>query len=233
MFFPSHIVHSVADCAAWADRLVRSDLIAGFIATENDYTSNFTGAFRREINSRGISGLHATAFLLRPTVEQLVGADACIVFATPTHFKLGIFEAKWPRLTTHCDYWDSLQRSTQRSHFHEQIARQGQLHPRVALWEMFYLEHPYGAQPSYAPDYGSACIWYREVATADAHRNSSSIWTDRELDALLRVSCRPIETIVSDICSCDEGEPIPGNDFARPLADFGVPSKVLLIRYDG
>jgi hypothetical protein len=51
------------DCASWADRLVRTDLINGYIVSENDYTSNLTGALRREIDARRVDGLRASAGL--------------------------------------------------------------------------------------------------------------------------------------------------------------------------
>lgn len=232
MLYPSLIIHELASCAHWADRLVRADLAQGYIATENDYTSNFTGSFRREINARGIPGLRATAFVLRPTVERILGADACFIFATPVKFKLGIFEAKWPRLTSQQDSWDSLQKSTGRSHFHEQLTRQSMVVRQAAVWEMFYFEHRFGMQPPYAPEYGSACVWHRHAATEDRKRSPATAWTDAELDTLLQPSCVSIEEIVTRIVSCDEGTIIAGRDYDRPLSDFGVPSEVLLIEYD-
>jgi hypothetical protein len=49
MLFPEHIIESIEGCVEWADRLTRTDLAAGIVVTENDYTSNFTAALRREI----------------------------------------------------------------------------------------------------------------------------------------------------------------------------------------
>jgi hypothetical protein len=226
------IISAVAKCAHWADRLVRADLAAGYIATENDYTSNFTGAFRREINSRAIPGLSAKAFVLRPSVERRLGADACFIFATPTQFKLGFFEAKWPRLSIRRDSWDSLQKSTGESHFHHQLTRQAMVTSSVAVWEMIYFEHRYGAQPSYAPPFGSACVWHDAAVAADSLRNPVNTWTDAELESLMKGSCVGIEDVVSEICQCNAGRPLAGSDYARPLSDFGVPSNMLLIEYD-
>jgi hypothetical protein len=42
----------ITDSVYWADRMVRSDLVMGLIANENDYTSNLTCTIRRQINSK-------------------------------------------------------------------------------------------------------------------------------------------------------------------------------------
>ncbi|EHQ05552.1 hypothetical protein [Leptonema illini] len=143
MLASPHVIAEVADCARWADRLVRADLIHGFVVTENDYTSNFTSAFRREINSRRLPGLSAHSQVLTPSVERRTGTDGCIVFHNQSVFKVGLFEGKWPRLSTHLNYWDSIQKSGGRSHFDDQLARQAAL-SGYAIWEMFYSEEPYG-----------------------------------------------------------------------------------------
>ncbi|MBT43626.1 MAG: hypothetical protein CMF12_14035 [Idiomarina sp.] len=39
-----------------SDREIRSDLSIGMISDENDYTSNFTGTLRRNINSYSRTG---------------------------------------------------------------------------------------------------------------------------------------------------------------------------------
>jgi hypothetical protein len=101
MLYPAWIIDHVAQSVYWGDRAIRAELIEGLIATENDYTSNLTAAIRRQINSRAIPHLHATSYVLKPRVERAVGADACIVLANSSDFKLCIFEAKWPRLSTH------------------------------------------------------------------------------------------------------------------------------------
>jgi hypothetical protein len=105
MLAPPNVIYEVVGCAEWADRLVRADLIQGFVVNENDYTSNFTSALRREINSRSIPGLAAHSQVLTPTVERQTGTDGCIIFRNKTNFKIGLFEAKWPRLSTHTNCW--------------------------------------------------------------------------------------------------------------------------------
>ncbi len=139
MLAPQNIIAAIVSCAKRADRLVRSDLIRGFVVTENDYTSNFTSAFRREINSRNIPGVFAHSQVLTPSVERQTGTDACCIFHNKDYFKIGLFEAKWPRLSTHIDSWDYLQKRNKKSHFDSQLDRQNRI-SGLAIWEMFYSE---------------------------------------------------------------------------------------------
>lgn len=141
---PLNVISELANCAEWADRLVRADLMHGIVVSENDYTSNFTSALRREINSRAIPGVSAHSQVLTPRIERKTGTDGCIIFRNKSHFKVGLFEAKWPRLSTHTNCWDSMQKSTGKSHFDSQLARQHPLN-NFAVWEMFYSEESYGA----------------------------------------------------------------------------------------
>ena len=75
-----HIIDEIEGCAEWADRLVSSDLISGIVVSENDYTSNFTSALRREVNSRNLPGISAHSQVLTPRVERKTGTDGCIIF---------------------------------------------------------------------------------------------------------------------------------------------------------
>ena len=70
MLFPEEITDVITDCVAWADKLTRADLSSGVIVTENDYTSNFTAALRREVTARNIPGLKARIQVLSPSVER-------------------------------------------------------------------------------------------------------------------------------------------------------------------
>lgn len=231
MLYPHNVLQFLIQAAHWADREVRTDLQLGYIAGENDYTSNFTGTLRRKINAANMTGLQATSFVLNAALERQFGADACIVFANDTEFKIGLFEAKWPRLTTRVDYWDALQRSSGISHFDSQLARQAVLLPRFAIWEMFYMEHPFGAGPPRFPMHGSACFWSKDVQPVSAGRTQTSPWTDAELLALAPV--HDIGHIVGEICRCHVGTAIAGDDYRRALNNvIDAPATVLLIKYD-
>ena len=227
MLAPPNVIYEVVGCAEWADRLVRADLIQGFVVNENDYTSNFTSALRREINSRSIPGLAAHSQVLTPTVERRTGTDGCIIFRNRTNFKIGLFEAKWPRLSTHTNCWDSLQKSTAMSHFDSQLKRQHSF-PEPAIWEMFYSEEPYGSNPLF-PHYGSSCVWHADAFATSSTRTQTTPWTDAELTALLAASMRPIGDIVRSICECLEGQPYPVDTMQNHLRELGIKGKVLVI----
>jgi hypothetical protein len=213
---------------------VRSDLIAGLIATENDYTSNLTSALRREINSRRIPGLTATSFVLTPTLEHSFGADACVILASRSGFKICLFEAKWPRLRTRNNCWDYVQKSTGASHFHGQLDRQLMVAQSFAVWEMFYCEYPFGAQPSFMPNEGSACAWHQHAHAQSMARPSSNVpWDDAELTNLLAAHMMTIDQAISDVCECKVGKAFSGTNYLQPFLDFGVPTQLLLVKYTG
>lgn len=148
----------LAHLASLSDREVRSDLAIGAIKDENDYTSNFTSALRRNINSYSQSGLSATSFLLPHGDEREVGADAAIVLSRGNESKVAVFEAKWPRFANPGYAWDYAQTATGLSHFSDQLERQKRWQKTFAIFEMFYSEHPFGTQPSFLDPSGSACV---------------------------------------------------------------------------
>ncbi|MEL4893105.1 hypothetical protein PQU63_11185 [Xanthomonas protegens] len=227
MLAPLNVISELSNCAEWADRLVRADLMHGIVVSENDYTSNFTSALRREINSRAIPGVSAHSQVLTPRIERKTGTDGCIIFRNKSHFKVGLFEAKWPRLSTHTNCWDSLQKSTAKSHFDSQISRQHYLN-NFAVWEMFYSEEPYGANTLF-PIFGSACVWHADAFAVSSGRGQTAPWDDVELTALLGNSMRSIGDIVRDICMCNQGVPLPAEGMQDQLRELGIKGKVLVI----
>ncbi|MEG2802933.1 hypothetical protein [Stenotrophomonas sp.] len=227
MLAPHHLIAVVEECAQWADRLVRADLIRGYVVTENDYTSNFTCALRREINSRCIPGLVAHSQVLTPKVERQTGTDACIIFRNNDFFKVGLFEAKWPRLSTHANCWDSIQKSTSKSHFDSQLKRQHGI-SNAAIWEMFYSEEPFGVNPHF-PEHGSACIWHRDACAVSSARTQTMPWTDAELTALLSANMLSIGDIVRAICECTEGQRYPADAMQSHLLDLGIKGDILVV----
>jgi hypothetical protein len=232
MLFPAWITEQIAQSAYWADRAIRSELAEGLISTENDYTSNLTSTFRRNINARAIPSLHATSYVLRPTVERALGADACIVLQNTKQFKLCIFEAKWPRLSTHKDYWDSLQLSSGNSHFDEQLSRQSPRARAIATWEMFYCESPFGHQPHFIPSHVSACVWHEDaIAVSNARPMKTVPWTNLELSSMLSSSGKQIDEIIKEVCACRKGQPFSGTNYLAAFEDIGIPREILVIRY--
>lgn len=233
MLFPQTVINKIAKCAYRADRLVRADLIEKYIISENDYTSNFTSAFRREINSLAVPGLKARIQLLNGSAERSLGADACVIFENDKACKVGIFEAKWPRLSSHVDCWDSKQKATRSSHFDSQLLRQHQHLSGIAIWEMFYCEYPFRSQPSYMPDYGSACVWHYDAISFTRSRSSyPDPWRDKELQALLETSSVTIVDVIDAICNCYEGVLVAKGSEKELFGDLGLPCSALIISYD-
>ena len=215
-------------CAHWADRLARADLIEGIIVSENDYTSNFTGSLRREIHARAIPGLIARIQVLNPSAERELGVDACVILQNEREFKAGIFEAKWPRLSTHVNAWDSRQRSSDESHFHSQLKRQHAQRYYAAIWEMFYCEYPFGSQPAFMRNEGSVCVWHDDAYSYSLSRPSHlDPWTDNELRELLEVNSLSISEVFEAMCTCIQGKPLPIGGYEKAFGDAGAPHKAL------
>lgn len=230
MLAPLHIINQIADCFAWADRLTRADLIHGFIVDENDYTSNFTGAARREINARNIPQISAHSQTISQSLERAAGVDACIILANKNHYKIGLFEAKWPRASKSYK-WDYIQTSSQTSHFDSQILRQHRYAPQMAIWEMFYYEAPFQSSSHLFPSYGSACIWHEHAYNTTQARNNKNEWSTHELEhSLLSHHTNDIHTIIKDICSCYKGEVISNEvHYEDLLEEIGFSGEVLLV----
>ena len=232
MLFPSWIVDEIAKSAYWADRTIRAALARGLIAGENDYSSNLTSEFRRQINARAIPVLRATSYLLKPSEERKFGADGCIILSNTSEFKVCVFEAKWPRLNSPRDYWDSPQRSSGVSHFHEQLVKQSKVSPPFAVWEMFYCESPFGKQPAFIPYDVSSCVWHEHAfAVSQSRANYRRRWTNTELSNLLNAYGSQIDALIREVCACYKGIPFHGQNYLSAFDNFGIPSEWLLIEY--
>ena len=233
MLFPNHIIKEITDSATQADYLTRSELASGLIAHENDYTSNFIGGLRRSINGRRIPGLNARIMVLSPSEEQRLGSDAKIVLANLTHFKVCVFEAKWPRLNTPTYRWDQIQRGNH-SHFHDQLLRQSNWANTFAIWEMFYCEFNFTTQPPFMSDYGSSCVWHHNALNASKGRRSLlSPWNNLDLKSLLLNHLTTIDQVLKEACMCQKGIPEAGNDYERRLSEYSNTGHYLVIEYDG
>lgn len=241
LFTDEQIIESIADSVFWADRMVRSDLVLGLISHENDYTSNLTCTIRRQINCKlNFKELRATSLVLKQSVEREAGCDACILLsnADTQEFKVGLFEAKWPRLKTKTKAWDQwhpkgkvLPPARKVSHFSEQLRKQASLPVKFAVWEIFYCDYPFGEQPSWMVEKTSSCVWHRDAYKQDQSRSPHSRWTDKDLEALLTGRAMQIDHVVKEICLCQEGTKLSGNDYQRILADYDLPAECLLIEY--
>jgi hypothetical protein len=229
-FLNSFQLMELASFAALSDREVRSDLSKGFIKDENDYTSNFTSAFRRHINSYSQSGLSATSFLLQPCLERAAGVDAAIILSCGNQSKVAVFEAKWPRFLTSNYAWDYAQSGTGLSHFSDQLKRQKRVHKSFAIFEMFYSEHSFGAQPRFLDPNGSSCVWHDDTdAFCNQRPNPDDVWSQAELQTLLTAKRISIAEVMREFGVCNKGNPIQMVDPNQIGREFHLPQCLLAI----
>jgi hypothetical protein len=229
-FLPDNQLAELIQFAAIADKEARSDLSIGFIKDENDYTSNFTGALRRIINSNSQTGLSASSFLLQHTEEREMGADAAIVLSRGSESKVAVFEAKWPRFMTPAYQWDYAQTASGLSHFSDQLERQTHWRGQIAIFEMFYSEHAFGAQPPFLDPDGSSCVWHEDTEAFCNHRpNPDGVWSQAELQKLLTTKRVSISEVMNEFGMCNQGKPIRMVDPAEIGREFRLPPRLLAI----
>jgi len=222
----SNQIMELCNFAYVADKEARSDLIGGYIATENDYTSNFTGALRRIINANSKTKLSATSYVLSPADERLSGCDATIILTSNNYFKVITFEAKYPRMSKKYYNWDYSQTSTGLSHFSDQLERQKRFSSIHAIFEMFYCDLPYSKQPVYMQNYVSSCVWHKDAISFDSKRkNTNQVWSSTDLENLLKIGNLSIDKILHEVCICSQGKPTKCfgkiTDMAQEFSLFG------------
>ena len=227
-------IEEMVSFTALADREARSDLALGYIANENDYTSNFTGALRRIINSNSKTGLEAKSFVLKGGDEQRLGCDAAIIIKSNDDCKISIFEAKWPRIMQKNYQWDYQQKSangaSSSSHFTNQLDKQARVPKKVAIFEMFYCEATFNSQPAYMDSSGSSCTWHDETLRFNNRRpNRDANWNKNDLSMLLQQNSKSISEIIYEICICNKGEPTLSFDLEEMYHEFVLPDNILLI----
>ena len=223
---PSAQIQELEQFAFVADKEARSDLINGYIASENDYTSNFTGALRRIVNVNAKTGLKAISYVLPPPDERILGCDATIIVTSNGYAKIITFEAKYPRIKQPYYTWDYAQTSSGISHFSDQLERQKRFSGSHVIFEMFYCEMDFGAQPKYMQDEVSSCVWHQDAVNFDQARpKPGSVWSSQDLEDMLAVGNETISSILRKACLCKEGKPIStfGSipDMAKEFSLFG------------
>jgi hypothetical protein len=232
LFSPT-IIDLIKKSAYWADRTIRSELYLGYIADENDYTSNFTAEFRRQINTKSIQGVTATSYKVNGSIERKTGTDACIILANDTVAKMCLFEAKMPRLSKKVNAWDSIQKSTQQSHFSSQINRQHRYSGHFSIWEMFYCDEDFTKQTYPFLNYTSTCIIHDEAHKFDLGRlNKNVAWSDSELiDLHNQSTILQIDDLIESICQCNIGQPVNLQKVNGLLSELEKTVNVLSINY--
>ena len=208
-------------------------MFLGFIADENDYTSNFTAEFRRQINTKAIKGVNATSYKVNAVIERKTGTDACIILANDVEAKMCLFEAKLPRLSKKTNAWDSIQKSTGQSHFSSQIQRQHRFNSYFAIWEMFYCDEHFKKQPHPFLDYTSTCILHDDAYNFDSSRTNKNVaWSDSELiDLHNRSIIYQIDKLLELICMCKIGKPVKIQKVNGLLSELERTVNVLFIKY--
>lgn len=229
-FLPPPQLRELLSFAVIADKEARSDLSRGFIRDENDYTSNFTGAFRRIINSNSQTGLTATSFVLEHPEEREIGGDATIILSRGSESKVAVFEAKWPRFSIPGYQWDYEQTASGLSHFSDQLERQKRWTKQFAVFEMFYCEYPFGSEPAYLDEFGSSCVWQEEAEVFRTNRpHPDAVWSQQELQRLLHSNRKGISAVINEFGLCKKGQPIPMIDPVGIGREFRLPQKLLAI----
>jgi hypothetical protein len=229
-FLPRRQLTELVKFAAVADKEARSDLSLGFIAGENDYTSNFTGALRRIINSNSRSGLTATSFVLPARPERALGSDAAIVLNYGNEIKVAVFEGKLPRFSVSGYPWDHLQKSSASSHFSDQIKRQSRWTNQFAVFEMIYCEYAFGTQPNFLENEGSSCIWHDDAERFRVkHKTSGLLWTQDDLRDLLTTNRQNLKRVIRDFGQCKKGRALAKMDVRALVTEFQLPANVLSI----
>lgn len=217
----------IADLFYTLDKQVRHDLSQGRVADERDCVArlvqNFTYPFGL-FNSYGFNSLRfASQWFAKVNDghhEQTFGCDSMLVFRVGRQVKVGLFEAKWPRLLgKRAHPWDSAQESTKQSHFTDQIRRQASWTPQAAIWETFFLEAPVSTSyTSFDPE-GATCVPHevaaRMVATPPNTLNVR--WNNADLNQLVqlaqggpppRKSVANLHHMIFAMLTCQMGQPI-------------------------
>lgn len=239
MFGTTTSANLIAKSFYTEDKSCRSDLCKGNIIDERDYVSNFTNRIRNNVSSKGFVSY---ARVLSGSEERRLGCDAIIVLKSTTQYnqdkyKIGLFEAKWPRVTHAPDYaWDYHPQNMNNipSHFSSQIQRQHSYRTNAVIWEMFFLElHPGKSHQRFDID-GSSCVRH-DPAYSKMIAMGSNRWTNQDLDNAMQNDCENIQHIVQDMIMCQAGVPLDDDDNGTIVLesesgsddiDYDVPGKL-------
>ncbi|MGI4823623.1 MAG: hypothetical protein ACRYFV_20620 [Janthinobacterium lividum] len=232
-----------AELVQFHDAVCRHELAHDYLVSERDYVSALATHLRFPFGGRAHNPLPPaagvplpfycppiTSITLPSSKEQKLGCDGIIVFSAPPGsnqtdhlYKVGFFEAKWPRLSKHRNYpWDATSHYNH-SHFSHQLERQRSLAamPEVVVWEMFFSEEAVGTTSSHSPHpWGSTCIRHRQAwnhvkANPDLAPSgagaSARRWKSTDLATLMKAgTTQSLASLIEDIVSCKVGKPIKG-----------------------
>jgi hypothetical protein len=226
---------------------VRDQLAKRLITSERDYVSALAHNFRHPFglfNNYVVGDLKFeatwTARSNDGSSEQAFGCDSMIVFQVKDKVKVCLFEAKWPRVVIDSTYsWDSLQKSSKKSHFTDQINRQAEWANEAAIWEMFFLEERPNTIKKPFDKYGSTCVKHKFAkAYIDGPHVPSTIWDNTDLERLINSSLTDAYTgigqsnlheLIIDVLTCKFGQAIeiePSDSFFELTSASGKQVRV-------
>ncbi|MNK11849.1 hypothetical protein D3C87_298980 [compost metagenome] len=217
---------AIAELFYYIDQGVRYDLFNKGVADERDYVSRLVTHFTHPFGIFTKYTLNQFQFKSKWFArvnsghhERKFGCDSMIVFEVDGKVKVGLFEAKWPRVIFDPAYvWDYIPKGKKLSHFTDQIERQSNWMKQAAIWEMFFYEGQPGITAAPFDPRGSTCIKHQvaQVYITGANR-PAYIWDNDDLDRLIRLAqssaytsniLTNLFTIIVELLSCQIGEAI-------------------------
>ena len=207
------------------DQSTRRDLFTGSVISENGYVERL---ITRVTDAAKRMAIPATCFTraLNQKESRKTGCDAMVVFRLGPLARIGMFEAKWPRISIPGYPWDAFQKGTKKSHFSDQISRQGAWLDSAAIWELIIVEQELGKQPSDYDALGSTCAWHTVADFLILNRpTDETLWTNEALSILNALqafftvtadgsSVRNIGDVIRSLLFTIPGKPCIGN---KPL----------------
>lgn len=215
------------------DSTVRDDLYHDRIADERDYVSRLVTHFNYPLGVFNKYQFNHIKFQSKwfakvnnKNSESRFGCDSMIVFKVDNKIKVGLFEAKWPRVIKNPSYqWDYTQKTTKTSHFTDQILRQSKWTSHAAIWEMFFYEEKVGKLNFPFDKNASTCVPHSFANLLVSSTPSLQIiWNNSDLEYLIKSAqtlsfngCNEtnIKQIIFDILTCKFGKPIDISPNAR------------------
>lgn len=213
----------IADLLYSIDASVRNDLYNNLVSDERDYVSRLVTHFSYPFGIFNKYIVNNISFKSKWFVkvnnqndEKKFGCDSMITFIVGNKLKVGLFEAKWPRVLKNPNYhWDYTQKASKTSHFSNQIERQSRWTNCAAIWEMFFFEGKVGAENGPFDKNGSTCVKHI-VANSfiKSHLDLDKIWNNEDLSNLIKIAQKEssnaanLKQIIFDILTCKFGDPI-------------------------
>ncbi|MCG2701247.1 hypothetical protein L6267_03715 [Candidatus Parcubacteria bacterium] len=201
------VAKKIAEIIYGVDKRCRIDLHNKFIAHEDNYTASFTTRLYDVFQAKGLTGSsYCLGRVLTKREERYFGCDGVFVFRCGDNFKIGLFEAKWPRFNikpnNSLDKMPAKKLGKHLSHFSDQLRRQNSL-LGVAIWEMLYDNRRPGNVSGSYDKYGSSCIWHNEAYNYYKKNITQNAWKDRDIDKIKKIN---IYKVVESILSCKHGQ---------------------------